>query len=84
MTQHPSFYRATANMLCRMCRDNLGNVSVRYNHHNSTQSFYNAIQAKCFICRNVWQEIVEVSKWPPTIPQDCITSHYADCIYEPS
>lgn len=61
MTQHPSFYRATANMLCQMCRDNLGNVSVRYNHHNSTQSLFNAIEAQCFICRNVWQEIVEVS-----------------------
>ncbi|KAK2596446.1 hypothetical protein N8I77_013336 [Diaporthe amygdali] len=48
-------------MLCRMCRDNLGNVSTRYNHHNSTQSFYNAIEANCFICRNIWQKIVEVS-----------------------
>lgn len=48
-------------MLCQMCRDNLGNVSVRYNHHNSTQSFYNAIEAQCFICRNVWQKIVETS-----------------------
>lgn len=44
-----------------MCRDNLGNVSVWYNHHNSTQSFYNAIEAQCFICRNVWQKIVECS-----------------------
>lgn len=48
-------------MLCRMCRDNLGNVSVRYNHHNSTESFYNAIESQCFICRNVWQGIIEVS-----------------------
>lgn len=44
-----------------MCRDNLGNVSLRYNHHNSLQSFYNAIEAECFICRSVWQRIVEVS-----------------------
>lgn len=48
-------------MLCQMCRDNLGNVSMRYNHHNSPQSFYNAIEAECFICRSVWQRIVEVS-----------------------
>lgn len=48
-------------MLCQMCRDNLGNVSIPYNHHNSTRNFYNAIEAECFICRNVWQEIVESS-----------------------
>ncbi|KAH8782683.1 heterokaryon incompatibility protein-domain-containing protein [Diaporthe sp. PMI_573] len=48
-------------MLCRMCRDNLGNVRIRYNHHNSPESFYNAIEAECFICRSVWQKIVEVS-----------------------
>lgn len=57
----PRTLTTAANMLCQMCRDNLGNVSVRFNHHNSTQSFYHAIEAQCFICRNVWQKIVEAS-----------------------